>query len=164
MEHRRQVKTMVYEVVSVPPSDIYVTRFQSAMTANPILTSAEVEEVQGLMETLRVGVERSPGWISEIGDHMPLGIYDHFKGGVYLSDRVVRWAETGEPAVVYVSMVFFGTWHARRCCEWAEVVKWPDGKYRSRFVYRGPDLKVPEPSFKVATPSNPNVHSLPPHA
>ena len=43
----------------------------------------------------------------------------------------------------------FGTDHTRFVREWCEVVQWPDGKYRSRFVYRGPDLTTPAPQFKV---------------
>jgi len=51
----------------------------------------------------------------------------------------------------YTSMTY-GTPHSRLISQWCEVVKWPDGKYRSRFVYRGPDLHTPEPSYKVPTP------------
>lgn len=75
------------------------------------------------------------------------GIYDHFKGGVYKTNKVSRFAND-ELYVDYTSLTY-GSDHARFLWEWCEVVKWPDGKYRSRFVYRGPDLRTPEPSYKV---------------
>lgn len=81
------------------------------------------------------------------------GIYDHFKGGVYLVRGVSSWASgNGEPVVEYTSMVF-GTHHVRLLSQWREIVKWPDGEQRGRFVYRGPDLTTPAPSFKVPSPS-----------
>lgn len=88
------------------------------------------------------------GWVSMAGFGMTHGIWDHFKGGVYLSQSVVRFAATGEPLVVYVSLGN-GTMHGRLARDWNEVVKWPDGKYRSRFIHRGPDLSISAPDFKV---------------
>lgn len=82
---------------------------------------------------------------------LPIGVFDHFKGGVYLVERLARSADTGEPIVVYLSL-HHGTWHTRRLSQWNEVVPWPDGVERARFVYRGPDAEVPEPSFKVTPP------------
>lgn len=75
------------------------------------------------------------------------GVYDHFKGGVYKTNKVSLFAND-ELYVDYTSLTY-GTDHARFLWEWAEVVKWPDGKYRSRFVYRGADLRTPEPPYKV---------------
>jgi hypothetical protein len=80
-------------------------------------------------------------------------IYDHFKGGVYAVRDFSSWASgEGEPVVEYLSMIH-GTKHTRLASQWCEVVQWPDGKYRSRFVYRGPTLQTPEPAYKVPSPS-----------
>ncbi len=59
------------------------------------------------------------------------------------------WASgKGEKVVVGTSLTY-ATPHTRFASEWCEVVEWPDHKWRSRFVYRGPDLRVPAPSYKV---------------
>ena len=75
------------------------------------------------------------------------GIFDHFKGGIYKSRNVAMFAN-GELYVEYTSMLN-GRDFGRFLAEWVELVLWPDGQYRSRFVYRGPDLDAPEPAFKV---------------
>lgn len=75
------------------------------------------------------------------------GIYDHFKGGVYKTNKLGFFAN-GETYVDYVSLNT-GNDCGRFLNEWCEIVKWPDGKLRSRYVYRGKDLAVPEPAFKV---------------
>lgn len=107
----------------------------------PELSSGWVELAQGMLECLRDGfLTESPP---------PLGIYDHFKGGVYLVTGHALWASgAGELNVEYLSMVH-GTKHNRLATQWCEVVAWPDGLFRSRFVYRGSDLNTPEPVFKV---------------
>jgi len=92
---------------------------------------------------------RTNGWVSNAGPGMAHGIYDHFKGGSYISTQVVTDVDTNKPSVVYCSTVR-GTWFVRPCDQWNELVEWPDGKYRSRFVFRKDPLLVPE--FKVPTP------------
>jgi hypothetical protein len=92
---------------------------------------------------------REHGWVSMAGEDMRHGIWDHFKAGIYVSTQVVTNVETHELMVVYCSTIY-GTWFVRRCDEWNELVEWPDGKYRSRFVLRedssrAPDFKVPSP-------------------
>lgn len=67
---------------------------------------------------------------------------------MYLVERLARSADTDEPMVVYLSLIH-GTWHVRRIEQWFEIVTWPDGMARGRFVYRGPTAETPEPSFKV---------------
>lgn len=121
-----------------------------------IFSSHEADLVQGLLDCLDLyhpySAYTDPRSIqgSQTG-----GIYDHFKGGVYLIRGHSLWASgNGEPVVEYLSMLF-GTKHTRLVSQWCEVVKWPDGKYRSRFVYRGADLTVPEPKFKVSSPLRP---------
>jgi hypothetical protein len=106
------------------------------------------QELIPLWLSLRDSV--SDNWLSEAGPRMPHGIYDHFKGGVYLTERVALWVDDDSPVVFYVSLVN-GAAYCRRCSEWNEVVQWPDGKYRSRFVFRGIGCSE-EPSFKVPTP------------
>lgn len=80
-----------------------------------------------------------------------LGIYDHFKGGVYLAQGVSRWASgDGERVVEYISIPKCQKF-TRLASQWCEVVQWPDGKFRSRFVHRGHPNKEPEvPAFKVS--------------
>jgi hypothetical protein len=86
----------------------------------------------------------------EIGAGIRMTLHDHFKGGIYLATQLATSTDTGEAMVVYCSVIY-GTWHVRRSDEWNEVVWWPDGKMRSRFVAR----KRPEqpPAFKVPSPS-----------
>lgn len=77
------------------------------------------------------------------------GIYDHFKGGVYLLDGISYNVDSDKLSVEYVS-AFNATKRFNRLAEkWAEIVCWPDGHYRSRYVYRGQDLDTPPPPFKV---------------
>lgn len=111
----------------------------------------EVGLIQGLIQLWANYSGGSP-WISHAGPGMAHGVYDHFKGGQYLSQRVERCADTGESRVSYLSLLH-GTPHSRRAAQWNEIVKWPDGEYRSRFVYRGPDLLTPPPPFKVPSPT-----------
>lgn len=79
-----------------------------------------------------------------------VGIYDHFKGGIYLATGTSLFV-SGEKEVEVVEYISLksGKKCTRYLWQWNEVVRWPDGKFRSRFVYRGSDLSVPEPSFKV---------------
>lgn len=163
IEQRREVKAIVFDVLTkaeekTPP--FFVDAFMRRMEDHTRFTVGEINEMAGLLEMLHYGIDKNHGWLSEMGPHMPLGIYDHYKGGVYMADRVLQWEEDGAPIVSYLSMTI-GRWFGRRCAEWAEVVQWPDGKYRSRYVYRGPDLRTPEPSFKVATPSDSTVTVAP---
>jgi len=98
---------------------------------------------------LMLAQAREQGWVSTAGPEMRHGAWDHFKGGVYISTQVVMNVdsqEAQEPMVIYCSATY-GTWFARRCEEWNELVEWPDGKYRSRFVLRKDASLAPE--FKV---------------
>lgn len=107
-------------------------------------TFDQADLIQGLLECLH------RHWVSEAGPRMKHGIWDHFKGGVYLSEDLGMNA-AGELEVRYLSLLY-GTKHQRRCSQWNEVVQWPDGQYRSRFIYRGVNLESSEPpSFKVIT-------------
>lgn len=85
-----------------------------------------------------------------MSDNLRLGIYDHFKGGVYLLTGFSIWASEpdGKEVVEYTSVTSEKRF-ARLLEEWVEMVVWPDGQSRPRFVYRGPDLETPEPAFKV---------------
>lgn len=87
----------------------------------------------------------------------PLGIYDHFKGGVYLAQGLSKWASgTGETMVRVVEYISIpdSVKYTRLVSQWREVVQWPDGQYRSRFVFRGaPNKNPPVPSFKVTKAS-----------
>ncbi|OPZ38339.1 MAG: hypothetical protein BWY99_01657 [Synergistetes bacterium ADurb.BinA166] len=78
------------------------------------------------------------------------GIYDHYRGGVYLAERLERDADTGRMRVSYRSLLF-GTFHSRRLEEWEEEVAWPDGCLRPRFTFRGLGL-AKDPTYKVESP------------
>jgi len=125
-------------VLPEPPSS-FVGRFLVNFAPDGFRATVEqVDMIQGLMECLH------HGWVSEAGPGMRHGVWDHFKGGLYCSLGVGRHAETDALEVEYISL-FHATKHHRRCEQWNEVVQWPDGKYRSRFVYRGPDLESCDP-------------------
>lgn len=166
-EQRRDTKIVTFSCVTGAEggvTDRFADRFQKAMGDRGGLTVDAFGEVQGLLEMLRFSVEKSGeditvldpsrtySWITEVGPSMPLGIYDHFKGGVYLATGVAHWASGDmEYTVEYVSLL--GPHAGKKCnrfaWQWAEVVPWPDGKYRSRFVYRGRGDNVPVPPWKV---------------
>lgn len=152
-EHKAVYKKFAQESCDSSNANPY-TAFLSKVTGagtKTSLNSAQIAEVTGLLELVHHDTHNSPSWMSTAGRFMPLGVYDHFKGGVYLVDRVELCADSHEFRVSYLSLVH-ATYHSRRASEWNEIVVWPDGKYRSRFVLRGNDLKVPEPSFKVPSP------------
>jgi hypothetical protein len=122
---------------------------QERVTGRHGLTLVEADLAHGLLICIQTGAYH------DSHHPPPLGIYDHFKGGVYLITGYSRWASgNGEPVIEYLSMLF-GTKHTRLLDQWIEVVKWPDGRYRSRFIYRGANLTVAEPSFKVPSPTHP---------
>ena len=112
------------------------------------------EELLALLESLFHPEWRNAAPIDPNNWPMPLGIYDHFKGGVYKVRGVSTFASgvmddmAMEEVVEYTSLTS-GKDFTRFHWEWDELVKWPDGKYRARFVYRGPDLQTTEPTFKV---------------
>lgn len=124
------------------PNDAGRSRFVKRWAS---LSIEDSSLIQGLLKCIH------NGWVSDAGWTMTHGVWDHFKGGVYLSRDVERCADSGEPRVSYISLLHASK-HSRRAAEWNEVVKWPDGNYRSRFVYRGVDLRTPAPSFKVPSP------------
>ena len=98
--------------------------------------------VEGLFDCL------AHDWVSAAGPNMQHGIWDHFKGGLYMSVGTAIDAERDCCQVEYISL-YHATRHHRRAASWNEVVKWPDGRYRSRFVYRGSTLEADPPSFRV---------------
>jgi hypothetical protein len=106
------------------------------------LTVEEADLADAMLDCIHMG------WTPPSRD-MKLGVYDHFKGGVYLVRGFSFWASGhGELVIEYTSLLH-GTHHCRLASQWCEAVRWPDGKWRSRFVYRGPDLDTPPPAFKV---------------
>jgi hypothetical protein len=164
-EQRHDTKLVTFSCVTEPETvnESFSDRFVKAMGDRPISEPAATE-VQGLLEMLRFSVEKSGesitvldpsrtySWVTEVGPDIPMGIYDHFKGGVYLATGVAHWASGDmEYTVEYVSLL--GPHAGKKCnrfaWQWAEVVQWPDGKYRSRFVYRGRGENVPPPPWKV---------------
>ncbi len=67
---------------------------------------------------------------------VPQRTYTHFKGGTYLVLAVAddsTNSRKGTQMVVYVSLTY-GTIKSRDLSEFTELVTWPDGIERSRFV------------------------------
>ncbi len=59
--------------------------------------------------------------------------YEHFKGGKYRVLFEGFHSDHKEPVVIYVSMIYGTVW-VRPTNEWDEMVEWPDGKMRTRFI------------------------------
>lgn len=85
------------------------------------------------------------GWLSDAGWDMTHGVWDHFKGGVYRSTAVALCVDTEKAKVCYENEA--GRKFVRDVDSWNELVQWPDGEWRSRFVRRSNPVSVP--SFKV---------------
>jgi hypothetical protein len=114
------------------------------------LGKKESELVQGLLECLNPYQPHSP--YTDPGARLNPGLWDHFKGGVYLLESLASWTSGDDEQVVIYTSLLTGSKYVRLVSQWCEVVQWPDGKYRSRFVYRGPPGTV-EPSYKVPSPT-----------
>lgn len=93
-------------------------------------TVERVEEVEGLLQCI---------WRGDYKDafNPEAGPYVHFKGTIYLcyGNATLLQGPKEEHAVVYSSKS--GEIFVRPLKEWAEIVKWPDGKYRPRFMKEG---------------------------
>ena len=67
---------------------------------------------------------------------LPDRIYEHHKGGKYLvlfvADDSTN-ARPGNKVVIYVSLTY-GVIKARDLAEFTEMVEWPDGQKRERFI------------------------------
>ena len=64
------------------------------------------------------------------------GVYKHYKGGRYTVLHVADDStnkRVGNKLVVYVSLTY-GKIKCRDLKEFTQVIKWPDGKKRPRFV------------------------------
>jgi len=69
-------------------------------------------------------------------DIVPSGNYTHFKGGRYRVVATAQHTETNETLVIYLGFEgrgAGGVW-ARPLASWVEVVQWPDGEMRTRFI------------------------------
>ena len=63
-------------------------------------------------------------------------IYEHFKGGKYYVLSVAQEttnARLGAKVVIYVSLTY-GILKVRDLSEFIELVEWPDGERRPRFI------------------------------
>ena len=61
------------------------------------------------------------------------GVFRHFKGGRYRVLFIAKDSETEAPTVVYVSLMNGDVW-VRPAAMFVEVVAWPDGNRRPRFI------------------------------
>ena len=154
---REKIARVIADVVEArlhPDGTSLLGRFMKAMDADGKRLNIEKADLaSGLLECLNPYQSDVPYTSPDSLRSNKIGnIYDHFKGGVYMIRDFSLWASgNGELVVEYLSMIH-GTKHARLGSEWCEVVQWPDGKYRSRFVHRGANLVTPEPPFKVPSP------------
>jgi hypothetical protein len=77
---------------------------------------------------------------------LPVGLYRHYKGGLYQLLGVAAHSETKELMVVYVALYESPgprMW-VRPLKMWTEMVKWPDGDSHMRFRYIGNEVpKIP---------------------
>jgi len=88
------------------------------------------------------------GWAHSLrSQQVVAGVYDHFKGGVYFVMLPLHtWTgDEGRQVVLYTNLK--SEMFARHVDVWTELVKWPDGKYRPRFLLRKDPSK--ESAFKV---------------
>jgi len=158
LEQKQRMYRMAFDIVAwgegFQDGKTYLQRFYDRLhfetkSLQKKVAPEEEDLVDGLLTCLA-----NPGWWTEPDPHGHLrqhGIYDHFKGGVYRVTKIAMFAN-GELFVDYISMTT-GQDFGRFVSEWCEVVRWPDGRYRSRFVWRSAGLLGPEPTFKVPTPS-----------
>lgn len=63
-------------------------------------------------------------------------LYRHFKGGLYIFLGYARHSETKEEMVVYITVPTKEVW-VRPKALWEEIVRWPDGQMRPRFIADG---------------------------
>lgn len=61
------------------------------------------------------------------------GNYKHYKGNMYRVLFMAKHTETEEPLVIYISLENGGIF-ARPESMWTDLVTWPDGKTRPRFI------------------------------
>ena len=80
--------------------------------------------------------------ITEVGPRFKHGTYKHFKGGRYVTLLRAQETETSAWSLVYMSLFDGITW-VRPETDFSALVRWPDGKYRSRF------MKLPEVCQKL---------------
>lgn len=152
---RKNIASIVQQVTEHnlhPKDSSLVGRFMKLMDekTGKKLDVEQADLVQGLLECLNPYQAYEP--YSNPETMCGFGIYDHFKGGVYKVKGFSSWESGNREKVVEYDSMIYGTPHTRLATQWCEVTRWPDGKYRSRFVYRGPDLHTPEPSYKVPSP------------
>lgn len=69
------------------------------------------------------------------GDVRP-GTYKHFKGNLYTVEKIALLlkGQSEEPAVIYFANNDPSKVFVRPLCEWYDIVLWPDGEYRLRFM------------------------------
>lgn len=104
----------------------------------PVQESVVVDHISFALESL---LKKDMWWTSNEPKDFRSGIYDHFKGGVYKAMKVALFVDNDRWFVDYISMTNekdFG----RFLDDWCSLVVWPDGRIRSRFVYRGQDLSA----------------------
>jgi hypothetical protein len=97
--------------------------------AKKALTKARFQEIHDLIDALVRDHITAPN------GNFPMGVYKHFKGPTYTFLMEAMHTETEERMLVYVSHET-GKTCVRPIRMFSEVVRWPDGKYRSRWVLK----------------------------
>lgn len=62
------------------------------------------------------------------------GVYRHCKGGLYKAQGLALEESSLSPVVIYTHLGETLTW-TRPLESWQQIVSWPDGTYRPRFVW-----------------------------
>lgn len=73
-------------------------------------------------------------------DDIHLGIYRHYKGGVYEAQSIAKHSETLEPLVIYRSLSDLESIWARPVGMWNETVT-VEGKPQPRFAFIADDVQ-----------------------
>jgi len=131
---------VVDRIVRTAGAGSFEERFAEAR-GFPISDEVERKEVYGLLLCLHLG-----WWTKDVQIG---GYYDHYKGGYYFVEKLILDTATKQDKFVYQS-VYTKKWFGRAPHEWREIVEWPDGVLRSRFIQRGFFEADLEPPFKVA--------------
>lgn len=75
------------------------------------------------------------------------GIYEHYKGGFYQVLGVGAHADTEELLVVYIALAIRPgpRMRVRPLATFEDMIEWPSGEMKPRFLYRGTEIPPPTP-------------------
>ena len=125
------------EVESAEESQVYAAVQQTLHAEDPdidvllhYLSGVPPEIVPEIRELLYCILRQD---LTETGSKFQHGTYKHFKGHQYRTLMCAKDAISEKDLVVYTALQDGSLW-TRPTLDFGEVVLWPDGRYRSRFV------------------------------